>query len=60
MGDGEQGVSDKENTSSVKQEDIANIMNAINDAITKIGYVAVGYDNTDTFLTVLIDKDNHD
>ena len=44
--------------SKVKQEDIANIMNAINDAITKIGYTAVGYDNTDTFLTVLIDKDD--
>ena len=46
--------------SKVKQEDIADIMNAINDAITKIGYVAVGYNNTDTFLTVLIDKENYD
>ena len=35
---------------------IANIMNAINDAILPLGYVAVGYDNTNVFLNVLIDK----
>ena len=37
----------KETVDGLKE--IADIMNAINDAITKIGYVAVGYDNTDTF-----------
>ena len=40
----------------VKQEDVARILNAINDAIEDIGYVAVGYDNTKDFLTVLIDS----
>ena len=43
--------------SSVPQEDIAEIMNAINLAINDIGYVAVGYDNTDMFLHVLIEKE---
>lgn len=42
--------------SSVKQEDVAEIMNRINDTLEEIGYVAVGYDNTDTWLMVIIDK----
>ena len=46
-----------ERKSSVPQEDVAKIMNAINEALEKIGYVATGYDNTDTLLTVIIDKD---
>ena len=46
----------KDNEQSVKQEDIADIMNTINEAIEKMGYVATGYDNTGCFLTVLIDK----
>lgn len=42
--------------SSVKHKDIAKIMNAIVDALEPLGYEPVGYDNTDTFLQVLIDK----
>ena len=40
----------------VPQEDVAEIMNAINEALEKIGYVATGYDNTGVFLQVIIDK----
>lgn len=39
----------------MNQEDIACIMNAINDAIMELGYIAVGYDNTNTFLNVTIE-----
>lgn len=42
--------------SSVKQRDIADIMNRIEEALFETGYVPVGYDNTDTFLHVIIDK----
>ena len=42
--------------SSVRRKDIDKIMNAINDAIMKMGYVAVGYDNTGSWLEVIIDK----
>lgn len=49
-------MSDKENTSSVKQEDVADIMNRINNAIQDMGYVAVSYDNTGIWLEVIIDK----
>ena len=42
--------------SSVKQKDIANIMNRIEEALFETDYVPVGYDNTDTFLHVIIDK----
>ena len=45
-----------ERKSSVPQEDVAKIMNAINEALEKIGYVATGYDNTGVFLLVMIDK----
>ena len=44
----------------VKQEDVARILNAINDAIEDIGYVAVGYDNTKEFLTVLVDSTTYE
>ena len=46
----------KKNRSSVPQKDVAEIMNAINEALEKLGYVATGYDNTDVFLQVIIDK----
>ena len=43
------------NQEDMNQEDIACIMNAINDAISELGYIAVGYDNTNTFLNVTIE-----
>lgn len=43
--------------SMIKQEDIANIMNAINYAINDFGYVAVGYENTKNFLNIVIEHD---
>ena len=42
--------------SSVKQKDIADIMNRIEEALFETDYVPVGYDNTDTWLHVIIDK----
>lgn len=42
--------------SAVKQKDIADIMNRIEEALFETGYVPVGYDNTGTFLQVIIDK----
>lgn len=42
--------------SSVKQEDVADIMNMINDALKNTEYEAVAYDNTDIWLRVIIDK----
>lgn len=42
----------------INQEVIANIMNAINDAINDFGYVAVGYENTNTFLNIIIEPNN--
>lgn len=42
----------------INQEVIANIMNAINDAINDLGYVAVGYDNTHMSLNVIIEPNN--
>lgn len=44
--------------SMINQEDIARIMNAINDAIDGIGYVAVGYENTQMFLNIIIEPNN--
>jgi hypothetical protein len=43
--------------SNIKQEDIAEILNKINDALEGIGYIAVGFDNTEEFLCVLVDKE---
>ena len=45
--------------SSVKQDDIAGIMNAINGALLDNGlhYVATGYDNTGPWLSVMIEKE---
>lgn len=42
--------------SSVRQEDIAEIMNAVNEALEGTVYEAVAYDNTDTWLKVMIDR----
>lgn len=42
----------------INKEDIANIMNAINDAINNLGYVAIGYENTNTFLNIIIEPNN--
>ena len=44
--------------SMINQEDIATIMNAINDAINDLGYVAVGYENTHMFLNIVIERNN--
>ena len=37
-------------------EEMAEIMNKINDALEDTDYVAVGYDNTGEFITVIIDR----
>ena len=42
----------------INQEAIANIMNTINDAINGLGYVAVGYENTNTFLNIIIEPND--
>ena len=42
--------------SSVKQEDVADIMNAINEALDETEYEAIAYDNTGFWLNVIIDK----
>ena len=47
---------DEEVKPSVAQEDVADILNAINDALDDTKYVAVGYDNTRILFEVLIDK----
>ena len=43
--------------SDVRQEDIAEILNRINEALEGTGYIAVGFDNTGEFLDVLVDKE---
>ena len=43
--------------SDIRQEDIAEILNRINEALEGTGYVAVGFDNTKEFLLVLVDKE---
>ena len=40
----------------MKVEDIADVLNAINNALEETAYEAVGYDNTGYFLQVLIDR----
>lgn len=47
----------EEITSGVNQMDVADIMNRINDALEGTGYIAVGYDNTENWLQVVIDKE---
>ena len=42
----------------INKKDIANIMNAINDAINDFGYIAVGYENIHRFLNVIIVPNN--
>ena len=41
---------------SVEQNKVADIMNAINDALEEYNYEAVGYDNTGEMLVVVIEK----
>ena len=47
----------EEMTSRVNQEDIADIMNRINDALEGTEHIAAGYDNTGHWLQVIIDKE---
>ena len=47
---------EKSGTSDVKQEDIADIMNRINDALEGTDYIATCYDNTGPFLEIVIDR----
>ena len=42
--------------SVVKQKDIADIMNRIEEALFETDYLPVGYDNTGAFLNVIIDR----
>ena len=42
---------------NVPQDDIAEILNTINEALESLGYVAVGYSNEKWFLNVLIEKE---
>ena len=42
---------------NVPQDDIAKIMNAINEALEDLGYVAIGSENDELFLNVLIEKE---
>ena len=42
-------------TSSVRQEDCADIMNKINDALEGTGYQATAFDNTGAWLCVIIE-----
>ena len=44
--------------SMINQEAVANIMNAINDAINDLGYVAVGYEKTHTFLNIIVERND--
>lgn len=52
----EQGPEEDETESSVRQEDVATIMNLIEKALRKTGYQTVGYDNTCIWLQVFIDR----
>ena len=42
--------------SNVPLEDVADILNKINEALEETDYVAIGYDNSECWLHVLIDK----
>ena len=42
---------------NVPQDDIAEILNTINEALEDLGYVAIGYENDELFLNVLIEKE---
>ena len=39
----------------IKQDDVADVMNAINRALDDLHYEAVAYDNTGSYLKVLIE-----
>ena len=47
----------KARMSDVRQEDVAEILNKINEALEGTGYIAIGFDNTGVFLNVLVDKE---
>ena len=40
----------------IDMNDVAEIMNMINETVEPIGYLATGFDNTNEFLTVMIEK----
>lgn len=44
----------------VAMEKVADILNAINDALEPLGFQAVGYDNICEFLTVMIEEAKHE
>lgn len=41
----------------VKQEDVADILNKVNEALRDTKYSAQGYDNTGTWLHIIIDEE---
>lgn len=41
----------------VKQEDVADILNIVNEALRNTKYSAQGYDNTGTWLHIIIDEE---
>lgn len=49
--------SDTDTTYPVPQSDIATIMNRINEGLDGTGYIAEGFENTDTFLHVLVNRE---
>ena len=42
----------------IPMDDVANILNTINDALERIGYVATGYSNMGGFLEIMIERGN--
>ena len=42
----------------VKQEDVADILNKVNEALINTKYSAQGYDNTGTWLQIIIDTES--
>ena len=42
----------------VKQEDVSDILNKINEALKNTKYSAQGYDNTGTWLQIIIDAES--
>ena len=44
----------------VKQEDVADILNRVNEALRNTKYSAQGYDNTDTWLQIIIDEEEEE
>ena len=42
----------------VKQEDVSDILNRVNEALRNTKYSAQGYDNTGTWLQIIIDTES--